>query len=90
MRYYQNDWMIGLMVGGVILLALIILVIYILVRTYKKTDHESSSGYSGYSRANESEKDSTSRALGILAERYAKGEISDEEYKQMKSEIMKP
>lgn len=36
MRYYQNDWMIGLMVGGVILLALIILVIYILVRTYKK------------------------------------------------------
>jgi putative membrane protein len=29
-------------------------------------------------------------AIGILNERYAKGEIGDEEYQKIKAEIMKP
>ncbi len=31
----------------------------------------------------------TNRALEILAERYAKGEISDDEYRQKKAELKK-
>ncbi len=90
MMYYRNDWMVGMMIGGVILLALIILVIYLLVRTYRKPGSGKDAGYSGYSRNSGAETDPAARALGILAERYAKGEITDEEYRQKKSEIMKP
>jgi putative membrane protein len=37
----------------------------------------------------EDRRDETNKALEILAERYAKGEISDEEYKQKKTELRK-
>lgn len=87
MMYYGNGWMIPMMIGGLILVALIILVVYLLMRSYKNQNQE---GYSGYTRSSGPDPDPASRALAILAERYAKGEISDEEFRQKKSELLKP
>ena len=91
MMYYRYDWMIPMLVGGLILVGLIILVIFLIMRYLKNTNDAGGSGYSGYSRTSGSEQpDPAARALSILAERYAKGEISDEEYRQKKAEILKP
>lgn len=79
MMGYTSGW-IFMFIGGLIVIGIIVLIIYALVRA---------ANTSGSSASHEVPYDSTSRALTILAERYAKGEISDEEYKQKKSEIMK-
>ena len=82
MMGYTNS-LILLFVVGLIVIGIIALIIYALVRA----THTSASGTSGSFASDETHDDRTSRALAILAERYAKGEISDDEYKQKKSEI---
>ena len=67
-----------------ILIGIIGVIIYALVRAANP------SGKSGASVMHETQYDSSSRALAILAERYAKGEISDEEYRHKKAEITRP
>lgn len=69
-----------MLVGGLIVIGIIALIIYALVRATNV------SGKAGSISQNEP----NSRALAVLAERYARGEISDEEYKQKKIEITKP
>lgn len=91
MMYYNNNgrW-IFMVVGGLILLIIIILIIFALIRVFTHSGNSGNSGYTGYSKPSDSQQDPANRALAILAERYAKGEISDEEYRQKKAEITKP
>jgi len=83
MMGYGYGW-IFLFVGGLLVIGIIVLIIYALVRTANV------SGKSSSSAPYEMQNDSSSRALAVLAERYARGEISDEEYKQKKSVITRP
>lgn len=78
---WEYNWILMLL-GGLIVIGIIVLVVYALIRTTNTSGRSSSS-------APHEMQDSNSRALAILAERYAKGEISDEEYKQKKNEITK-
>ena len=81
MMGYGYGWIL-MFIGGLIVIGIIGVIIYALVRAANP------SGKSGSSVLHETQYDSSS-ALAVLAERYAKGEISDEEYKQKKSEISK-
>ena len=83
MMNYRVGW-IFLFVVGLVIVGIIALIIYALVRVIN------SAGKSGASALNETPYDNTGRALAVLAERYAKGEISDEEYRHKKAEITKP
>jgi len=78
---WEYGWIL-MLVGGLIVIGIIALIIYALVRA------TSVSGKSISSAPHEMQ-DRNSRALAILAERYARGEINDEEYKQKKIEISK-
>lgn len=80
---YDYGWVL-MLVGGLIVIGIIALIIYALVRATNV------SGKSGSSTPPETQQENTSRALAVLAERYARGEISDEEYKQKKMEITRP
>lgn len=82
-----NRWDYGwilILLGGLIVIGIIGVIIYALVRAANV------SGKSDSATPREIQNDSNSRALAVLAERYARGEISDEEYKQKKNEITKP
>ena len=79
---WEYGW-IFMLVGGLVVIGIIALIIYTLVRA------TSVSGKSNSSAPHEMQ-DSNRRALAVLAERYAKGEISDDEYRQKKMEITKP
>lgn len=83
MMGYGYGW-IFMLVGGLIVIGIIALIIYALVRA------TNASGRSGSSAPHETQNESASRALAVLAERYARGEITDEEYKQKKVEITRP
>lgn len=83
MMGYGYSWILMLF-GGLLVIGIIGLIIYALVRV------ASTSGKSSSSAPHERQYDTNSRALAVLAERYARGEINDEEYKQKKSEIIKP
>lgn len=65
-------WLIPL-----VLLVLIAVAVYMILKNNKTGEQISKSGNT----------QSTSRALEILDERYAKGEIDDEEYRKMKSNL---
>lgn len=80
---YGYGWVL-MLVGGLIVIAIIAVVIYLLIRAINISGKSSSSTQHEMQTAN------TSRALAVLAERYARGEITDEEYKQKKSEITRP
>lgn len=80
MMGYAYGWII-MLIGGLIVTGIIVLIVYALVHVI------SVSGKAADAAPHQMSIDNTSRALSILAERYAKGEISDEEYKQKKSEI---
>ena len=80
---YGNGWVL-MLVGGFIVIGIVALIIYTLVRATNV------SGKSGSSTQPETHQQNTSRALTILAERCARGEISDEKYRQKKSEITRP
>ncbi len=84
MGYGWNDSWIFMVIGGLIIIGIIGLIVYALVRA------SNVSGKSSSSAPSEMQDDSNSRALTVLAERYARGEISDEEYKQKKIEITRP
>lgn len=84
MGYGWNYGWIFMLIGGLIIIGIIGLIVYALVRA------SNGSGKSISSAPHEMQNDNTSRALSILAERYARGEISDEEYKQKKIEITRP
>ena len=74
---------IFMLFGGLILVGIIVLVVYAIVHA------TNISGRSGSQIMPEVQRESARRALEILAERYAKGEISDEEYNQKKAELKK-
>ncbi|MDW7658390.1 MAG: SHOCT domain-containing protein [Bacillota bacterium] len=80
---WDYGWIL-ILLGGLVIIGIIGAIIYVLVRAANV------SGKSGSAAPREIRYDSNSRALAVLAERYARGEISDEEYKQKKSEIIKP
>lgn len=84
MGYGWNYGWILMVIGGLIIIAIIGFIIYALVRA------SNVSGKSSSSAPTEMQDDLNSRALAVLAERYARGEISDEEYKQKKIEITRP
>lgn len=79
---WDYSW-IFMIIGGLVVIGTIGLIVYALVRA------SNVSGKSSSSAPHEMQNDSSSRALAILAERYATGEISDEEYQQKKIEITK-
>lgn len=79
---WEYGWIL-LLLGGLVVIGVIALIVYALLRVSKP------SGNVGSSAPHEI-RDSNSRALAILAERFARGEISDDEYKQKKSEISRP
>ncbi len=70
----------GMMGYGMIMMAVMgiiaVLVIVALVRYIQRSGNQTSSNINNY-------------ALSILNERYAKGEISDEEYQKKKAEILR-
>ena len=78
---WEYGWIL-MFIGGLIVIGIIALVVYALIRTTNASGKSSSS-------APHEMQDSNNRALAILAERYAKGEISDEEYRHKKNEITK-
>jgi putative membrane protein len=77
----ENGWII-MLIGGLIVVGVIALIVYALLRVSKASGNPRTS-------APHEMQDSNSRALAILSERYARGEISDDEYKQKKNEITK-
>jgi putative membrane protein len=69
-------------IGALFMLALLTLTIIIIIKVLRHKHH----GFSGRTNSNSH----IDNALAILNERYAKSEISDEEYQKKKSEITKP
>lgn len=57
--------------------ALILVVLFLVIRTFSRHDH-------GYTRG----PGSVERALDILNERYSKGEIDDDEYLRRKKNLL--
>ena len=81
--YGYSSWWILILLVGVIVVAIIITLIFLLVRASRST------GKSAYPTPYDMKANSTGPALAILAERYARGEITSEEYNQMKTELTK-
>lgn len=65
-----------MMVGGILFYALVILGVYYIIRSLMKSKAEQ-----GSHPAND--------ALNILNERYARGEIDEEDYQRRKAELKK-
>lgn len=76
-RNNANGW-IGMIIGVIIFVAAIVVLIVILLRP-KRMDH-----YGDNSRGNQD------NSMRILDERFAKGEIDEEEYKKRKEILKKP
>jgi putative membrane protein len=79
MRFGYGGWWMWL--GGFLMVVVIALAIYalvVLISRSGKTDSHS---------LNEQQQDKTGSALVILAERYARGEINEEEYQQKKATL---
>lgn len=75
--------MIGMMLGGLLLTALLIYGLVVLVRREQSRGYRNAAGYGDRgSMYGES-------PLAILDERYARGEIGDEEYARRKAELRK-
>lgn len=83
MMGYGYAWIL-LFVGGLAVIGIIALIVLVLMRAINTPRTAASSASPEVPQGN------TSRALAILAERYAKGEIGDEEYRQKKIEITRP
>lgn len=75
-------WVGAILIGLVILVA-VVLIIFLVARL----SHGSIG--SGTSHVVNQQPDSSARALEILSERYAKGELNDEEYAKKKAELKK-
>ncbi|MHB8962049.1 MAG: SHOCT domain-containing protein [Saccharofermentanales bacterium] len=74
---------IGMLVGGLLFLGLVVLGMVLLVRYAKNNSHSADHPAGGSISAN------TDNALKILNERYARGEINDDEYAAKKNELRK-
>jgi putative membrane protein len=68
----EHGWGMGW--GWIIGLAVLVLIIWLLVKVTSQNNSQKQSG--------------SKSALDILKERYAKGEISKEEYKEKKNDIL--
>lgn len=73
--------MMGRIGGMIIMMILFVGLIIFGIYWLSKTSNQRNTGYSQLHQAD--------RSLEILNERYAKGEISDEEYSKMKAELKK-
>ncbi len=71
--YYGGGGIIGMFLGLIFFIAIIVAVIILIVWLVKKKSH--------------SEGESKSRVLDILKERYAKGEITKEQFEAMKKDL---
>lgn len=71
---------------GLLAIGFIVLVVLLIIRLAMGAGRSHIPGGTGYSSPSEN---LNNKALGILAERYAKGEIDDEEYKKKKEELSK-
>lgn len=67
---------IGMLLGLVFFIALIVGIILLIVWIVKRTTHSSA------------EPKSANKALEVLKERYAKGEINKEQYEAIKSDLL--
>lgn len=65
-----------MMFGLFLLLVLVIIAVYFIIHHFTKSNSRNGSG-------------STDNALDILHERYARGEIDEEEYNRKKAELRK-
>lgn len=78
------DWMryggLGAILIGLAIVLIIVLVVALLVRRNHVPDQH-------VNRMYETKQEGAGNALAILAERYAKGEITAEEYAKMKSDL---
>lgn len=77
---YVWPWMIGMGILKIIVVGLVIyLVVKLIVNSINNDKNYSNNSY---------HHNGTNRALEILKERYANGEIGDEEYEQKKKKLM--
>lgn len=84
-----NGWAwVGMLIGGLLFLGLLILIIFLIVRLVLSGNRQGPGNVHQYG-GRESAPRSGSRAMEILDERYAHGEISDQEYIKMKNELKK-
>ena len=75
-------WFGAILIGLVVLVAIALIVILVV-----RLSH--GSARSGMNHIVNQQSDSSARALDILSDRYAKGEINDEEYAKKKAELRK-
>jgi putative membrane protein len=74
---------IGAILMGLVVLVVIALIVFLVVRL------SHGSARSGMNHVVSQHPDSSAHALDILSERYAKGELNDEEYAKKKAELRK-
>jgi len=79
MRFGYGGWWMWL--GGFLLVAVTALVIYTLIVMISR------SGRTNVHHSYEEQRNNAGNALAILSERYARGEINDEEYQQKKNAL---
>lgn len=75
----------AMFLGGLIVLALLVVGVILIVRLLKPRHAGTNSTYQGVDNTLQN----VDSAMRILNERYAKGEISDEEYATKKTELRK-
>jgi len=91
---------IGMLIGGLVFLGLIVLLTLLIVTIVRNGRHHPMNGYhaanpNAAGTANSTVNDSAAlntaaaNALAILNERYAKGEINQDEYLSKKSDLLK-
>ena len=72
----------SMMIGGLLLTALLIYGLVVLIRREQTRSYQGAAGDGQYPVSRES-------AIAILDERYARGELGDEDYARRKSELRK-
>lgn len=77
--YGVGGWWMWL--GGLLIIAATVLVIYALVVIIGR------SGRNPVHASYEEQRNNSGNAMGVLAERFARGEINDEEYQQKKNAL---
>jgi putative membrane protein len=77
----MGDWMYGMGWGWIILIVLVVIVLAVLLVPRGGSSGSQPGGGTAYPQS------SSGRALEILKERYARGEISKEEYEEMRRDL---
>ncbi|HEX2926123.1 MAG TPA: SHOCT domain-containing protein [Ruminiclostridium sp.] len=81
--------MMGVGIGWLMMLGFTLLVVLGIVALFRYIRHTNVSHSQGSNANNSNFTQGGGNALNILNERYAKGELSSEDYNRMKSEIQK-